>query len=79
MSKETQTDMDLTDKLIQAFGENQQQITVLVHEINAISEKTILPEKKEQIASFRGQMLAMDVENQMARINFMKEFIKEIS
>lgn len=77
MSKETQTGMDLGDA-VELFGHNQILIGELVGQIQDIDSKTIIPDKKDKIASFRGQILSMDLENQAARITFLEEFIKTI-
>lgn len=77
MSQETQAGMDLGDA-VELFGHNQAVIGELVEKIQKIDGQTIMDDKKAKIASFRGQILSMDLENQAARITFLEEFIKTI-
>ena len=78
MSKETQTDTVSTADAVELFRHNQDTIGELVGKIQSIDSQTIMDDKKAKIASFRGQILNMDLENQVARINFLQEFIKTI-
>lgn len=79
MLKQQQQGTVLASELVKAFQKNQEQIAEKVKKINELGESTIDEVKKARISEFRGQVLAIDLENQEARLNMLDEFLKEVT